>query len=170
MQTLEDPKVVLFSLFRACHSSEFLVNSDAAVVVDNELLACCVQSDIVKDLILLHGIQCLDHPSCKYHVNLSSDHVQNLTWASVRLFLESDRAALYLLREGRSSKAWLRHLIRVSLEVSKLFMLPCGKTICPLKFDHLKRSVEGIVGDFCRGLKASFSEEGYSLFFSSAIE
>ena len=90
MQTPQDPKVVLCILFRACHSSDFLVNSDAAVVVENELLACCVKSNIVKDLVLLHSIQSLDHPSNKYHLNLLRAHVQNFTWASVRLFLESD--------------------------------------------------------------------------------
>ena len=50
------------------------------------------------------------------------------------------------------------------------FKLPCGKSVYPFKLDHLKSSVEGIVGDFCIGLKASFSEEGYSLFVSSATD
>ena len=105
-------------------------------------------------------MQSLVHPSIMDHLNLMNSCVQKFTWAKVRLFLESDRVALFFLCEGRPSKEFQRCLIRVSLDVSKFFELPCGKSVYPFKFDHLKAYVEGLVGKFCLGLKPVSLKKG----------
>ena len=123
------------NLFHACHASDKPVNSNAAVIVENEFNACSVQAKVFKDSVLLHGIRSLDHPSIMDHLNLMNSCVQKYVWAKVCLFLESDRIALISLCEGRPSKEVQRCLNRVSLDVSKFFELPCGKSVYPYKFD-----------------------------------
>ena len=173
MHGLDEPfsvRIVFEKLYHACHSSDKLVNSNAADLVENKLYACSLQAEVVKDSVILHGLQSLDHPSIMDHLNLMNSCVQKYTWAKVRLFLESERVALFSLCEDRPSKEIPCCLIRVSLDVSKFFELPCRKFLYPYKFDHLKASVKAFVGIFCIGLKASFTEEGYSTFFSISQE
>ena len=70
----------------------------------------------------------------------------------------------------RPDKEWRRFPIGISLNTDKFFMLPSGKSLSPFKFDALKSYVEDILGPLCIGLKAAYSEEVFSTFFSNSNE
>ena len=70
--------------------------------------------------------------------------------------------------EDRPDKEWRRFLIGISLNTDKFFMLPSGKSLSPFKFDALKSYVEEIMCPLCSGLKAGYSEEVFSTFFSNS--
>ena len=84
------------------------------------------------------------------------------------LFLESNWVSFLSICEGRPDKEWHRILIGISLNTDKFFMLPNGKSLSPFKFDALKSYVEDMLGPLCIGLKAAYSEEVFSTFFSNS--
>ena len=84
-------------------------------------------------------------------------------------FLESNRASLLSICADRSDQAWRRNLISVSSDIAKFFVLPCEKSLSPLKYDSLKSQVEEIMGSLCIGLKAFFSEEVFSTLFRKGL-
>ena len=65
--------------------------------------------------------------------------------------------------EGQPDRAWTRHIVCVSLENAKFFMLPCGKSLYPIKLELLKSSVEAIMRSIGNMLTEVYAED-YMLF------
>ena len=87
------------------------------------------------------------------HLGKLVDSVKKM-WAKMLLVLEGNYRPFYSICEDRPDLARRRHLISVSLDIAKYFVLPCGKPSSPVKYDTLKLRVEETGGPLCRRLNA----------------
>ena len=113
------------------------------------------------------AVQGLVQEQLAEQIALLVDSVKKLVWSKILLFLESNWASFLSICEDRPDKAWRRALIGVSLGIDKFVKLPSGKILFPFKYESLKSHVENILGTFCIGLKATFSDEEFSTFFGN---
>ena len=74
------------------HSNDNSVDFDSTGLVETCYHVCSKHAVVLKDLILLHGMQCLDHPSVMNQLNLLVVCVQQIMWAKVLFFVESSRS------------------------------------------------------------------------------
>ena len=62
-------------------------------------------------------------------LNLLVNSVTKVIWTKVVIFLEGNLDSFMSICEDRPNLAWRRHLIRVSLEAVKCFVLPDGLSL-----------------------------------------